>query len=167
MGTRCNLIMVVMLGLLVLSACSGGNTSPTSPSPSTLPNGSMTATIDGSPWSASGFIVVQYRPNAPAAPLVITGSDSLDTNTARYIVTLASPWYRTGTFTACPADTCVFLSVQMNGSLWSAGPIQGSSGTIFLSRLTAHNAIGTFSFVGVDLNGTRKSVTNGSFNVTY
>jgi len=177
------LFVVAMVCSLALSGC-GGVTSPSpqpkppspstpappaSPTPTPLPpspsNGSITATIDGSRWSAAGFLAVQYQPNI--VDFVIVGSDSTDTNTAR-IITLALPVYRTGTFVAClDSLSCAFLSMQISGRPWVVG-LPGSSGTVVVSKMTAHNAVGTFSFVAVDQNGANKKyVTNGAFNVTY
>lgn len=159
-----NLFAVAVVVLLISSGCAGGGSSPTAPSSPTpaagLSNGTMTATVDGTPWAASRFLTVQYQPNV--APFMIMGSDSLGT-----VLTISFTAYRTGTFTTCSDLTCAFMSLQTNVNGWTAGPLAGSSGTVFFSVLTAHNAVGTFSFVGVDAKNTKKSVTNGAFNVTY
>ena len=138
-------------------------TSPTNP-PTTpsAPNGTMSATVDGSAWSA-GFIIVQYQPNV--APLLIRGLDVFS-DSARQ-VTVVPPSYRTGTYFACPGFDCAFFDYAANNGLWASGPVGGSSGSVTLSTLTAHNAIGTFSYVAVDQFGTKRTVTNGRFNVTY
>lgn len=109
---------------------------------------------------------MQYQPDV--APFYVKGWDSADIGSSRRAIAFALPVYRTGTFAACPQTSCAFFDLTLNGVDWFAGPVSGSSGTIVVSTLTAHNAVGTFSFIGVDQSGvSQRSVTNGAFNIKY
>ena len=149
---------LVLLSLAILAAAckddpagpdNGGN----------LPNGSMSARIDGSNWRATAAITANYQQGIFAA----AGSDG--TNTIGFAVATTAP----GTFTiGATANVNALLTVTGSTIGWQAVGTTGS-GTLTISSLSATGASGTFSFVLAPVGGAgaTKTVTNGTFSVTF
>lgn len=145
---------------VVLVLCAGAigcTDTPTGP----LVNGSLRATFDGSTWSAS-FVAATYS----SGLLALGGTDGLGKAISLGLVT------DKGLGTYAVADTAqTFATLALpGGASWSAVGSLGS-GSITLATLTPTGASGTFSFTGDANAGTGatgvKTITNGSFNVTF
>jgi hypothetical protein len=163
--------------LCVLAGCGGSN--PTNPSPppsptpvsgtpggTTLPNGSMSARIDGSVWNASAGITAVYSAvNNREALVAISGGDS-----AGQVVALATIATGPGTYTTGSTVGANFNTAQLLRR-WVASALDGGTGTVTFTTLTSARATGTFSFTAVASPGTgatgTKTVTEGAFNVTF
>jgi len=149
---------LVLLSLLFLAtACKDDPADPDNGG--NLPNGSMSARIDGSNWRASAAITASYRQGIFAA----AGTDG--TNTIGFAVATTA----TGTFNiGATANVNALLSVSGSTIGWQAVGTTGS-GTLTISSLTATSASGTFSFVLAPVGGSasNKTITNGTFNVTF
>jgi hypothetical protein len=128
------------------------------PGPVPVPSdgGTMTATIDGVPWT--GRITVASI--ATGNNLVVSGTGSPGITT----IALSSP-AQVGTQTVGSTSPLVgSLIVSPTVGWLAAGPI--GSGTMTISTLTETSATGTFSFTLVPNlgSGPNKIVTNGTFN---
>ena len=145
---------------LSLTGCSSSD-SPTDP---TGGSGTFTATVDGQPWNGqieatrtgyNGFVFgVVGEDGGIEIALTVDTSDPDNQAPATIDLTTGS----TG------------AELSEGGNFWYAVG-QGGSGTLVLNSLDANGATGTFSFVaGPVANsapaGTR-SITNGSFNLTF
>ncbi|MGE0439091.1 MAG: DUF6252 family protein [Gemmatimonadales bacterium] len=136
------------------AGCGGGDTGP-----SELPNGSMSAKIDGSSWTAIA-ITAAYSNNL----LVIGASDANSRGLGFAAIAPGPGTYAIGT------------SVGANGNLTIAGQgwlaTSGSgSGSITVTSVSASAAEGTFQFTMAPVSGTgatgNKVITEGKFKVTY
>ncbi len=156
--------------LLVVMLCGAACGSPTKPSDpgggTTLPNGSMSALIDGVAWNATVAIVVLNTSTGGIPIISISGGDPV-----RSIAFAASPT-GIGTFTVASLTMSSNFGLVQGNQRWSASTTDaGSNGTVTFTTLTANRAAGTFSFLGIAsassaATGTR-TITNGVFNVTF
>jgi hypothetical protein len=185
----------------ILIAFTSGCGSPSSPSNSKfvcpagyVSSGSMSATVDGTPWTAGCVAPVTYT---AAAGLYLSGLDQpLDSGRALVIALVLSlplqpppplqrqpivpgtyqlggPYstyggdpYALMDFFCTPGQT---VSQALACSTWSVGPDRGS-GTITITEITARTARGTFSLTMVPpsgITGPARTVTNGVFDVTF
>jgi hypothetical protein len=154
---------------LALVAC-GGDASPTGSGgpnePIITSNGWMTATINGSFWSAE-FIT----PATGQVGQIRTVGGSSQNGT-----TVAFAWMDNGdtTFTVGAPNSIGFNAVvAVAGQGYQAGPPDlgiGGSGTMTITSLTANRISGTFSFELVRTSGQSgpgASITNGQFDITF
>jgi hypothetical protein len=154
---------------LTLVACTGSPTASTStgntttPAPVVTAHGSMNATIDGTRWDASAYLLATQQIGIVA----VSGTNAFSNYTT---VTFAVP-ATVGTYQVAPL-TIANASVDFIAtadSKW-ASLAAGSNGTVTLTTLTSTGARGTFSFnllpLAAPATGT-KVVTNGVFNVTF
>jgi hypothetical protein len=170
------------MAVVLASACGGGGSSPTGPSggstSSGSPNskGSMTAVIDGKPWTATqGVATASYA----GGIVSIGGSDP------NYLLSFAVTVNGGSTYQIPGADRTTgqppeqagnnaLLIPIVNGVAqpgWAADFTKGS-GTVVLTSVSAAGATGTFSFALAPSNasfGTAGSriVSSGTFNVKF
>jgi hypothetical protein len=160
--------MIVTVSLLTFAACSGSSTAVTDPTKTgganvTPLHGTMTASIDGSAWTAIAITTATYSNGV----LAIGGADG--SNPIRSIglgLVTAGP----GTFAigALPGAANALVSIGI-GPTWTANVI-GGSGTITLTALSSTGATGSFSFTAVAAAGGATgthTVTSGAFNITF
>lgn len=148
-------IGVLAVGAAMALGCGGdGNTGPNNGAN----NGSMSATVDGSGWSASNVAATR------TAGFVGVGAGASDAST----ISFAFPDH-TGTFTVGGQDG-TNASYISGGKSWSAVFGSGGSGTITVTTLSATRVAGTFSFVAPASAGGAtgsKTITNGSFDIEF
>ena len=148
---------IVLAAVLAVSAC--GKSSPTAP---TLPNGSMSAKIEGSSWAASEAIVASFQ----SGVLSISGQD--ETRNVSFALFATAP----GTYSASSGLTGLNLSVVelSTGKTWQAF-FQSGTGTVTVTTLSATGASGTFTFFAPATttggNTGNRNVTDGKFDVTF
>ncbi|MEX0856165.1 MAG: DUF6252 family protein [Gemmatimonadota bacterium] len=163
-----SLALYVMLAL-VLVAC-GGDSSPTESGgpngPIITANGWMSATINGSPWSAQ-FITPVIGQSGHVWTIGGSGANG---------TTVSFAWMDNGgsTYTVGDPNSVGFNSVvAIAGQGYQAGPANlgiGGSGTMTITSITANRITGTFSFTLVRAQGepgAGASITNGQFDITY
>jgi hypothetical protein len=153
---RSRLRWAVLL-LFMVAGCNSDN-GVTDPD-GNLEQGSMSARIDGSSWSATAAISATYNGGILAA----AGSDGV--RTIGFAVLASGP----GTFTIAATQNINALLSQAGSSVgWHAVGTIGS-GTLTLNTLTATGASGTFSFVmsATDGSSSTRTITNGAFNVKF
>lgn len=149
-------IGVLAVGAALWLGCGGGdgNTGPNN-GPN---NGSLSATVDGSSWSAANVAAVR------SSGFVGIGAGASDLST----ISFAFPDH-TGTFTVAGQDG-TNASYITGGKTWTATFGTGGSGTITVTALDASHVAGTFSFTAPGLSGGAtgtKTVTNGTFDIDF
>jgi hypothetical protein len=149
----------------------GGSTNPT-PTPAPTPGssttgviclanrGTISAQIDGTPWTATCLQAASWT-----------------ANTLMIVATNATQAITLGAVTPVPRSIdlrvgAAFASVTLlsTAATWTTAN-SGGSGTLTLSRLDTQGAVGTFSFSAPAASGTvatgTKVVANGVFNLTF
>jgi hypothetical protein len=149
----------MLLLAIALAGCGGDSTGPEITIPTPI-NGSMSARIDGTNWSAVGLTAIA---SAGSPTIISIGA----TNTQ---FTLGMAWVDSG-----PRTYTVGQSIGLNATLtsgssaWNAAATLGS-GSITVTTRTAERVAGTFTFTmvpaGAGVTGTR-SVTNGVFDIRF
>jgi hypothetical protein len=147
----------VTVALLALTAC-GGSDAPSNPSPNTLSNGFLSASINGASFNATSARVV-----TDGRGLVSIGGGNASGQTIGFA------WVNTGTGTYNIGGATI-ATHTFQGNTWSASSAQGS-GSITLTTSTANRVGGTFSFVlqadgPSGATGTR-NITQGRFDLTF
>lgn len=156
------LLAAVSALLLATAACSS-KSNVTGPKNTSLPHGSMSATIDGTSFVATRGLSVTYNQGILAA----AGVDDSN-NTLAFAVYASGP----GTYPiGITSPTNAIYTMASSGSKsWQAASTLGS-GSVTVTTLTATGATGTFSFTLVANGGSgasgNKVVTNGAFNLTF
>jgi hypothetical protein len=149
---------LIRFALLVLLAACGSDGS----GPDELEQGSMSARIDGSNWSATAALSAVYS----GGLLTAAGLDA-SLRTIGFSVGATAP----GTFVVGLTGTAAgTLTEGSGGPTWQAVANLGE-GTITITSISQTAAAGTFSFTlvataGSGATGTR-TVTNGSFNLRF
>lgn len=151
--------------LVTVTAC--GSDGPTNPPES---DGSITATVDGQPWSST-IAVANYASEGFASVGGNSGTTGNVTN-----LTIAFP-ASVGTHVIPDATGMnMNFSILQPSQLWQAlamGTQLGGvgTGTVTVTTLNAERVVGTFSFVAPAATSSgatgNKTVTNGSFNVKF
>lgn len=156
----------LLLGLVVAVAGCGGSDDDGNPMGPGLINGTFTATVDGTAFSATTSVIAAYVSNT----LVITATSGSGANAKSFSLTVQGVT-GTGTFSLVTAGSAATYSETTNSisQSWLCASTQGS-GTVTLSQLSATKAVGTFTFIAPantisGATGT-KAVTAGSFNIT-
>jgi hypothetical protein len=147
------------IALIVLLA---GCDSDDGAGPADLPQGSMSARIDGANWSASAALTATYSNGLLAAAGVDAGARAIAFGLAAT---------GTGTFTVGPTSTVNASFVEgAGGPTWQAVATLGS-GSITLTTLTPTSAAGSFTFTleanaASGATGTR-TLASGTFNLRF
>jgi hypothetical protein len=167
---------VIVMFAALAAGCGGSGSSPAAPSATSgsgtgssgsgsTPNGTLSATIDGVPWTASVSVQTQFNNGI----LSFAGGDN------RQTLSIAVTANRgTGTYTAGLVDpqnvVVTNLSTVGSAASWLTGPTFGS-GSVTITSLTSTSASGTFSLTLAPTPGSgatgNKVLANGVFNVTF
>lgn len=164
--------------IAVQMACS----SPTSPTPGRLDSltaggfttvllsrGTMSATVDGAPWTPAAASATTGTFNGAPAGAAISGMAAGPAPFAPGLFLSISAPLAVGTYTL-NGSTIVNFSVMDGFTLrWSADPFRsGGSGTLTLTTATTTRLVGTFSFTAVataaGMSPETRTVTNGVFD---
>lgn len=164
--------------LALLGGC-GGNGNPGNPSGTSGSSGggsgsvngqAMSATIDGSRWSAVTVTALRTSSSAGTASnrLAINGTNGFTSYT---MVTIGVPaavgTYQVGALVG--ATAAVDNIAGTSDAKWDS-VTAGPTGTVTVTAITSNTASGTFSFTlqpsSLPATGT-KTVTNGTFAVTF
>jgi len=117
----------------------------------------MNATIDGKPWVG-----------AVSAAINVSGVISVGGSSDGLVFGFAAPAVQ-GSTSIGPLSSAT-ATITAGNQAWQALGNSGS-GTLNITSITATGASGTFSFTLQPVPGTgssgNRSVTNGSFNVTF
>jgi hypothetical protein len=155
-------LVTVLLVLAFVVGC--GSDSPAGPGgPGGPANGSMTAQIDGTGWSATVITPAMAASGSGGASVISGGSPA---------GAIAFAWFDEG-----PGTYTIPTSIGFNGNMnvasgatWSASHAQGS-GTLVVTTRTANRIVGTFQFVmhpapNSGVTGTR-TISSGAFDITF
>jgi hypothetical protein len=153
------LLRVVLV--LALAACGGGD-GPTNPFADGVTN--FTAKIDGVAWNAE-FAPVASNPQA--GMYVISG---IRTQGSAYTIVLnLNNITGTGAF-PLGVNLTAFggYALLSDASVGWSTPLDGASGEVVITTLTATRIVGTFEFVAEPVVGTgvTREVTDGQFDIT-
>jgi hypothetical protein len=153
-------IVELLVAASFMAACGGDSTEP---APNLVTNGTFSATINGTAWSAVGVVTVSKTAKNSAVAIVSASPT--------YGISFAlSPVTNPGTFSLAflNAGSVAFIS-SSTGAGWST-LAQGGTGTVTITTYTANRIAGTFSFDAVPSSGGAAGtvrVTNGAFDITY
>jgi hypothetical protein len=156
----------LLSGLLLVAASCGSDSSGTSApnsSANSLLNGTFSASINGTGWSAAGRVAVAH---GVGNSLIIAAASTSYTITFT-LFNAAAP----GTYSLLYTNTTVpsfAILAGSNGSAWTTNTT-GGGGTVVITALTSSRVAGSFSFdapATVQTTATAH-VTGGSFDVTY
>lgn len=150
--------------LLLNTAC--GSDGPAGPGgPGGPNNGTFSARIDNTNWSASMIM--------PAVTAISGGASAIGAGSQTFTVAFAwQDQQGTGTWTIGGGGNSVGFNASLTSGTqqWVASVI-GGSGTLTITTRTANRVAGTFSFTMVPVPGTSttgtRNITNGQFDVTF
>ena len=162
---------VALMAMIAVLGCGGSGDddddgNPTGPPAGGATNGSVTAQINGTSWSATGTITVSRQPPS----FIGLGATGFAGNAAYSLV------IGIGNATG-PGSHNLNLQAGGDGSSLIVGSttlgygsaFNGGSGTITITSLTSNRIIGTFSGTLPPSSGSAAAlvITNGAFNVTF
>jgi hypothetical protein len=163
-----------MLGgcaLVAAAACGGGGDGGSGPNGG---GAGMTAKIDGASWDATQVQVTAGSAQVPGS-IVILGIKVSGTSTSSIGLLLGyiggPGTYPLGVNQISSAGGTGLLEATSAASVQNrTTPLDGASGTVVISTLTATKMTGTFEFVAVPILGStfsgNRTITNGSFDIT-
>lgn len=156
------LLLVSLLALVSvagISSCSKKSDDVTPAQTQTVPQAGFRVKVDGADYSPDFAYALASFPGANGY-YAIYGLDSKTNN----IVAIALPnTAAEGTYKL--SDTSFGLLTLDKVDFTT---ISGGSGTITITKKTATNMTGTFSFTAYDATGTvKRTLTDGSFNVAF
>ena len=158
-------LSALLPGLLFVAASCGSASDTSSPGTSLpLLNGTFSATVDGSAWSAEGRVAVARGPNNS----LIIAAASLTRSLSFTLFNASAP----GTFSLVYAGATTvpsFAILASAGAAWTTNTT-GGTGSVVVTTLTSSRVAGTFTFDAPPSPGqgtTTAHVTGGTFDVTY
>ena len=161
---------IALLATLAAFACGGGsdddNGNPTGPPAGGATNGSWSAQINGTTWSATGTVTVTRQPNN----YIGLGGFGFAGNTA-YSVVLGignAPGPGTHSFNLQAGGDGSSLIIGGTTTGWGTA-FNGGNGSVTITTLTSNRIVGTFSATAVPSSGSAANliVTNGQFDITF
>jgi len=145
-------------------------TAPTDPSAS-MPDGSMSATIDGSYWQSTSIPLISGGAAAirkvSAGTISIGGTKILSTSDAQ-VLTVNLSRYGTGTDTLGISNQGTYSIGKQQDQTWVSVGL--NTGTVNVTKYDTLNKLisGTFNFTATNSTLTTKTVSSGVFkNVTW
>jgi hypothetical protein len=145
------------MALLVLVLGCGDNDSP-GPGPVEY----MTASINGTPWDGSQNLSASWQ----NLVLTVSGVNAAQQRVQIALANVQGP----GDFLLSPGNVNAGLGNLIEGVAIWASNVEGGSGTLTVSILTANRVKGTFNFIAVPATASASgvvSVTAGSFDIAF
>ena len=160
-----------LIAFLTAASCGGSSNSPTAPTTPlptpNLPNGGMTAQIDGTAWTATTSIIA----NPGTTAFGLDGS-SVSAQGSGIIIsfivngTTVAPIQAGQTYSMVLPNSANLISVTTASTGQSSQIWTATRGPWPYLLYTTSSATGTFSFTATGTSGTR-TVSSGAFNVTF
>ena len=153
-----------LLSMIILSsatACGGSSTTTITGTNNNNSSAPMSATIDGAAWSAQ-LPSASYTNNL----VVVAGVDNALTASVSFGFGATAPGTYSLGFANPNGGTGIIVK---SGKSWGTS-LQGGTGSVTLTTLTAHHLVGTFTFNAVASGGGAAGtsvVTNGKFDITF
>ena len=152
--------------LVVATNCggsSGSSITGTGNNNNPLLNGTFSASINGTSWSAEGRVAVTH---SVSNSLIMAGA-SLTYSMSFALINATAP----GTYSLTYTNTTVpsFAILSGSGAAWTTNTT-GGTGSVVVTTLTANHIAGTFTFDAPASPGqgtTTAHVTGGKFDVTF
>jgi len=150
---------LALFATLLLSACGGDGDGLTEPDLSPE-NGTMTATVDGTSWSAIQISIVR------GGNIITIGGGSVD------LIAMGIAWQDQGVGTYTVGGTPLATANLSEGgsNSWQANGVQGS-GSVTVTSISATRVTGTFVFTAEASQGSgtpaSRVVTNGAFDIAF
>lgn len=158
-----------LTALVVALGCGGGddNGNPTGPPAGGATNGAFSVQINGATWSATGAIAVSRQQNNVIS---FAGSGSAGGTTYAVAVGVANatgPGTHSLNLFAGGDGSNVIIGTSAGTGYTTA--LQGGSGTLTVTTLTANRIVGTFSGTAVPSGqgGANLVLVNGQFDITF
>ena len=143
--------------LLAVAFGCGGKKTTTGPNPGGTGAGLMSATIDGSPWTA-----IAVTTSLVSGGRIISGSDVARSVAITFVASGTGP-QQTG------STSIVSCIIIIGSQSWQAGLSKGGTGNVTITTLTATRAVGTFVFTApgstASTTPATRVVTSGTFDV--
>ncbi len=157
-------ILAAIAGILMVAGCSSN--SSTGPDGNTGgATGTLTATVNGAPFSATFHTTATVTNNI----VVVQGEEQAGGAYTYNLITIAI-----GNFSAPGTFSLALGNANGANALWTAGTadwstaLTGGTGTITVTAYNATHIAGTFSFTAVSSAGADNVVvTNGKFDVPF
>jgi hypothetical protein len=149
---------LLTISILSSAIACGGSTTITGTDNTPAP---LSATIDGAAWS-SHLPSASYTNNL----VVVAGVDNAITTTVTFGFAATAP----GTYSVGFANTTGGTGIIVKGTKSWGTSLQGGTGSVTLTTVTAHHFVGTFTFNAVPAGGGATGtsvVTNGKFDITF
>jgi Family of unknown function (DUF6252) len=151
---------ISIMTLLFAGACGGSSSTSLTGTNNNAP-GPLSATIDGAAWSSQ-------LPSAVVKNTIIAiaGIDNGLTTS----VSLGFAASKPGTYSLGFGNSVAGNAIVTRGGKSWGSSLQGGTGSVTLTTLTANHVAGTFSFTGVASGGGATGttvVTNGKFDITF
>lgn len=150
-----------LTALVIVTACGGSDSSSVTGTNGNL-TGPMTALIDGKAWAGS-VPTASYKNN-------ILAIASLDISSGLLLEIGSAGVTGPGTYSLAFANLNAGTAIITQGSQAWGNSVQGATGSLVVTTLTANHVVATFSFDAPASNksttGT-KHVTNGKIDTTF
>jgi len=120
----------------------------------------MSATIEGTPWFATGIFVTPSD-----AAIELAASNEASNAAVSIVINASGP----GTYSFGPGSATIAAIGITTGQVWSTMG-DGASGTIVVTTFANRHIAGTFNFTAVPSMGNavgNVNVTDGKFDFTY
>ena len=147
--------ILAITALVTLCACDRDTTGPAMPN-----HGSMSAVIDGAPWTAVSIATDSAAPSS----IIVQGSNATQT------LVIAIPVDQGPGTQTVGSTTPVFAGLVAGSQSWLASRTQGGAGSITLTTVAPGHIVGTFQFTLARHEGAtpaERQVSSGQFDVTY
>ncbi len=152
---------ISIMTLVCAGACGGSSSTSLTGNNNNNSSGPMRATIDGAAWS-SLLPSASWRNNL----VVIAGVDNALTTT----VSIGFGAANAGTYSIGFGNSIAGTGIVIKGGKSWGSSLQGGTGSVTLTTLTANHIVGTFAFSAVASGGGATGtsvVTNGQFDITF
>jgi len=147
--------ILAITALVTLCACDRDTTGPAMPN-----HGSMSAVIDGAPWTAVSIATDSAAPSS----IIVQGSNATQT------LVIAIPVDQGPGTQTVGSTTPVFAGLVAGSQSWLASRTQGGAGSITLTTVAPGHIVGTFQFTLARHEGAtpaERQVSSGQFDVRY
>lgn len=161
---------IAVFATLAAFACGGGsdddNGNPIGPPGGGATNGSFSAQVNGTTWTATGTVTVSRQTNNFIG---IGGSGFAGSAAYSFIVGIANaagPGTHSFNLTAGGDGSSLIIGSTTTGY---GTAFTGGNGTVTITTLTSNRIVGTFSGTVVPSSGSGANliVTNGQFDLTF
>lgn len=146
---------IPVMALVSLVACS--KKEEVAPTPAVPPEG-MTWTVDGGDVTAATSLS-----QLVGTTLIVSGVATTSGATTSILLQDVPKTAGLYPLTSTSVISASYIVTPATGS--ASQFYEATTGSIAISSVTATNIIGTFTFSGLNVNGSAKNLTNGKFNV--